>query len=156
MKRADISGGCIGILIGLYALWQALHMPADVVMKIGPGFFPGILAGLLILFSLILVINAFAGRSKGELTPLKLSDPGVRRGLITLLATIIFCVLLKPLGFIPTSLAFLVLMAVVMGRRKPLTLIAAPAIITFSIWLIFEKLLQLSLPPGVLAGLPGL
>lgn len=156
MKRADIVGGCVGILIGAYALWVAQHMPPDVVMKIGPGFFPSILAGILILFSLILILNALLGRSRGEVAPLKLSDPGVRRGLITLAAAFVFCVVLKPLGFIPTSLLFLGVMAFVMGKRTPLALIAPPVIVTLSIWVVFEKLLQLSLPPGVLAGIAGL
>lgn len=44
MKKADIVGGLIGILIGLYAIWEGTKMPEDLVMKIGPSFFPNILA----------------------------------------------------------------------------------------------------------------
>ena len=61
MKTADIFGGIIGILIGLFALWEGAKMPTDVVMKIGPSFFPNILAGCLILFSIVLLINATRG-----------------------------------------------------------------------------------------------
>ena len=150
MKKADIIGGLIGILIGLYAIWEGAKMPEDVVMKIGPSFFPNILATLLILFSVILIINALCGRSKGEVVPLKLSDKGVQRGLITLVAAILFCVALDPIGFIPTAIVFLVFMMRVMGNRKPLQIAIVPPLVTLSIWLIFEKVLNLSMPAGLL------
>ena len=150
MKKADIVGGLIGILIGLYALWEGSKMPEDVVMKIGPSFFPNILAALLILFSLVLIVNALRGKSKGEVAPLKLSDKGVQRGLITLVSAVLFCVVLDPLGFIPTAIIFLVFMMWVMGNRKPAMLAIAPPLVTLTIWLIFEKVLNLSMPAGIL------
>lgn len=150
MKTADIFGGVIGILIGLGAIWEGTKMPTDVVMKIGPSFFPNILAGFLILFSVVLLINALKGKSKGTIAPLRLSDPGVRRGLITLAATIVFCVVLDPLGFILTSIIFLAFMMLVLGKRSALALTTVPPLVTFAIWLVFEKMLYLSLPPGLL------
>ena len=150
MKKADIIGGLIGILIGLYAIWEGSNMPEDVVMKIGPSFFPTILATLLILFSLVLIANALRGKSKGEVTPLKLSDKGVQRGLITLIAAIAFCVALDPIGFIPTAIVFLAFMMWVMGNRKPLMMIVVPPLVTLTIWLIFEKVLNLSMLAGLL------
>ena len=150
MKKADIIGGLIGILIGLYAIWEGTKMPEDPVMKIGPNFFPNILAGFLILFSIVLVFNALRGRSKGEIAPLRLSNKGVQRGLITLVAAVFFCILLDPVGFIPTSIVFLVFMMWVMGNRKPLQMTIAPPLITLTIWLIFEKVLNLSMPAGLL------
>ena len=150
MKKADIIGGLIGILIGLYAIWEGTNMPEDVVMKIGPSFFPTILASLLIIFSLVLIVNALRGKSKGEVTPLKLSDKGVQRGLITLVAAIVFCVALDPIGFIPTAIVFLAFMMWVMGNRKPILMIVVPPLITLTIWLIFEKVLNLSMPAGLL------
>lgn len=150
MKAADIIGGLVGILIGLYAIWEGMNMPTDAVMNIGPSFFPIVLAGFLILFSVVLIINALKGKSKGTVTPLKLSDKGVQRGLITLIASIVFCVVLEPLGFIPSSIIFLVFMMFVMGNRKPLQILIAPPLVTITVWLIFEKVLNLSMPAGVL------
>lgn len=155
MKTADIVAGLVGILLGMYILWEGSAMPTDVVMKIGPSFFPGILAAFLIVCSLALVVTALRGRSKGTVAPLRLSDPGVQRGLITLAASLMYCILLKPLGFIPTSLAYMVFMMVALGRRKPLSLVVAPMVVTLSVWVVFEKVLHLDLPPGVLAVLLG-
>ena len=151
MKVADIIGALIGILIGTYAIWEGTNMPADYIMKVGPSFFPTILSGLLILFSVVLLINALRGKSVGTVEPVNFSEKGVQRGLITLAATIIFCAVLDPLGFIFSSVIFLVFMMLLMGNRKPLQLVIAPALVTGSIWLIFEKILNLSMPAGVLA-----
>ena len=150
MKKADIVGGLIGILIGLYAIWEGTKMPEDLVMKIGPSFFPNILAGFLILFSAILIANALRGKSKGEVAPLRIADKGVQRGLITFAAAIVFCVVLDPLGFLLTSIIFLTFMMWIMGNRKPVALTIAPTVITLAVWLVFEKVLNLSMPAGIL------
>ena len=151
MKVADIFGGAIGILVGLFALWEGSRMPVDVVMKIGPSFFPNILGGLLILFSAILIVNALRGKSKGKIEPYRLSDKGTQRRLITLAAGLIFCVVLEPLGFIPTAIIFLTFMMLIMGKRNPLLIAVIPALITAGVWLVFEKVLALSMPVGILA-----
>ena len=153
MKQADVVGGGVGVLIGSYAIWEAQRMPVDVIMKIGPGFFPTILAALLIVFSLALIANALRGRSIGKAEPFRWSDPGVRRGAVMLVAAALFCLALKPLGFIPISILFLLVMMLVFGNRKPLALLLAPLSVTAGIWVIFEKLLHLNLPQGVLASL---
>ena len=150
MKTADIWGGVIGILIGVLALWEGRRMPADVVMGIGPSFFPNFLAGFLIFFSAILLINALRGKSKGTAEPFRLSDKGVQRGLATLGAAFVFCAVLEPLGFIPTSIAFLAFMILILGKRNPVLLVLAPPLVSFGVWLVFEKVLKLSLPPGLL------
>lgn len=151
MKVADIIGGAIGILIGLYVIWEGSKMPPDLIMKVGPSYFPNILAGLLIFFSACLIVFALLGKSKGSVEPLRLSDKGAQRGLATLAATIVFCVVVEPLGFLPTSVIFLILMMLLMGNRKPWQILIAPPLVTLAIWLIFEKLLKLSMPAGILA-----
>ncbi len=153
MKVADIIGSLIGVLIGVYAIWEGRNMPADRIMKIGPSFFPSILAGLLILFSLVLLVNALRGRSIGTVERARLSDKGVQRGLITLAATLVFCAVVTPLGFMLSSILFLLFMMLLLGNRKPLQLAVAPPLISVAIWVIFEKVLKLSMPAGVLAGI---
>ena len=150
MKTADIVGGLVGMVIGLYAIWEGTKMPPDVVMKIGPSYFPSIMAWLLVIFSVALLINALRGRSKGTLIPLRLSDKGVQRGLITLGATIIYCATLDTIGLIPVSIIFLTFMAWVLGIRAWRVLLFTPSLITITVWLIFEKVLHLALPAGLL------
>jgi putative tricarboxylic transport membrane protein len=70
-----------------------------------------------------------------------------------LAAAILFVALMEPLGFIPTSIVFLTFMMWVLGKRQPLLIGLIPALITAVVWLVFEKLLHLSMPPGVLDSL---
>ena len=153
MKTADLIGGLIGMAIGLFAIWEGTKMPADVVMKIGPSYFPNIMAGMLVLFSAALIVNAQRGKSKGSVTPLCLSDRGTQRGLITLGAAVAFCATLDTIGFFPTSIVFLAFMAWVLGKRSWRVLVLAPPLITLAVWLVFEKVLHLALPPGLLLDL---
>lgn len=155
VRTADLAAGLIGILIGAYTIWEGSTMPPDVVMKIGPSFFPNILAGFLIACSLTLIATALRGRSKGVVAPLRISDSGVQRGLVTLAASLAYCTAFKPLGFIPATLAFMAFMMVVLGRRKPLMLVVAPVVVTLAIWAVFEQILHLDMPPGVLSALLG-
>lgn len=152
MKTADLVGGAIGILLSTIVFWQSSIMPADVVMKIGPGFFPSFLSGGLFIFSALLFISAFRGKSKGGNTPLNLSEKGPQRGLVMLAAAVVFTAVMEPLGFIPTAIVFLTLMMLVMGIRKPVIIVCAPTLITVAVWALFEKLLHLSLPAGILSG----
>ena len=153
MKVADITAGLLGVLLGLWVLWRSANMPVDLVMKIGPGFFPSILAGGLIVFSAALVFKAVRSQFKGRVEARSWSDVGLIRGLITGAAAIAFVAVMEPLGFVPTSIVFLTFMMWVMGKRTPLLMALVPSLVTVAIWLVFEKLLHLSMPPGVLDGL---
>ncbi|MDZ7939184.1 MAG: tripartite tricarboxylate transporter TctB family protein [Rhodoferax sp.] len=153
MKTADIVGGLIGMLIGVLIFWQSALMPTDVVMKIGPGFFPSLMAGGLFLFSAVLLVNALRGKSQGEVQPLKVSDKGAQRGIVLLAAGVAFVLVLEPLGFVLTAITFLTGKMLVMGLRKPAVILCVPALITASVWVVFEKLLHLSLPAGILSSI---
>ena len=96
-------------------------------------------------FLLFLLIRFF-----GRILAVEGADKGVQRGLITLVSAILFCVVLDPLGFIPTAIIFLAFMMWVMGNRKPAMLAIAPPLVTLTIWLVFEKVLNLSMPAGIL------
>lgn len=153
MKVADLVGGIAGVSLGLFAFWVSWNMPADVVMKIGPGFFPAILSGLLVLFSGSLIAKALLSRVRASEDTPRITAEGRWRGALTLVATVAFVAVIESLGFIPTAITFLTFMMLVMGKRKPLAILVFPTLVTVGIWLVFEKLLHLSMPPGILEGL---
>jgi putative tricarboxylic transport membrane protein len=150
VKRIDILSGLIGILIGGYVLVTCQSFPQDVVMKIGPAFFPEILAGGLALFSALLILQALLGRSVGEAQKLSLRDKGIQRILLALAGMIVYCALLKPVGFIIATIPFIMCYMFLLGNRKILQYLWVPAAITAGVYLVFEKLLVLSLPTGLL------
>jgi len=153
MKTADLIGGSSGIALGAYVLYEGSKMPADLIMKIGPSYFPDVLAIGLIFFSLILIVYALLGRAKGQAEAISFKDKGIQRALISLLAIVAYAVLLGPLGY-PIVTVFLVAgIMILLGKRGPLQIAAVSLATTFVVWLLFAKLLMLSMPMGILEDL---
>ena len=156
MKRGDFVAGAIGMAISGGALFIASDFPADVVMKIGPAFFPDMLAGLFLICSAALMVSA----SLAKAVPGVVEDPppvrglslenGILRAVVTVFAVVAFIVALRPVGFIITSTAFLVAMMGLLGLRKPGLMVVVSLGITAGIYIIFERLLGLTLPAGIL------
>jgi len=154
MKKPDIVAGAIGTAIGAWILFEGASFPVDLVMKVGPSFYPNLLAGLLILFSVILAVLGGLGRSKGSSEPLNPGSAGFARAALSLAAAVIYTVLLKPVGFFIMTTLFVLALMTLLGNRRPLQLALVPLGTSVGVWLIFQKLLTISLPAGLLAGLP--
>lgn len=151
MKIADFIGGGLGIALGAYVIYEGAQMPEDHIMKIGPSFFPDLLATGLILFSSVLVIYALFGKAKGHAEPIRLGDKGVQRMLISLFAIVLYAALLKPVGYPICTTLLVGSIMFLLGKRQPAVLIGTSIITTLGVWLIFAKLLKLSMPMGVLS-----
>jgi putative tricarboxylic transport membrane protein len=150
VKRVDIISGMIGILIGAYVMIKCQSYPEDFVMKIGPAFFPEILAGGLIIFSVLLVVQALLGKSIGDVEKISIRQKGVQRVLIALAVMVVYCAVLKPVGFIIATIPFIMFYMFLLGNRKIVQYVWVPAAITLAVYLVFEKVLVLSLPAGLL------
>lgn len=156
MKRGDFVAGAIGVAISGGALLMAADFPADVVMKIGPAFFPDMLAGLFLICSVALMVNAALAKAgpgavedPSQVRGLSL-DNGILRAVVTVFAVIAFVIALRPVGFLITSTVFLAAMMALLGLRKPVLMVVVSLGITAGIYIIFEKLLGLTLPAGIL------
>ena len=153
MKTADLIGGGLGIALGGYVLYEGSKMPADLIMKIGPSYFPNVLAVGLIIFSLILIVYALLGRTKGISEAISFKDKGIQRALISLLAIVAYAVLLIPLGFPISSVLLVSGIMILLGKRGPAQIACVSLATTFVVWLLFAKLLMLSMPMGILEDL---
>jgi len=151
VKFADVVSGMIGILIGVYIMIQCQSYPEDFVMKIGPAFFPEILAGGLIVFSVLLILLALLGKSIGDFQKLSVREKGTQRVLIAVVVMIVYCAVLKPVGFIIATIPFIMIFMFLLGNRNKLQYVWVPVAITLAVYLVFEKLLVLSLPGGLLS-----
>lgn len=151
VKLADVISGMTGILIGAYVFIKCQSYPEDVVMKIGPAFFPEILAGGLIVFSALLILQALLGKSIGDFQKLSIREKGTQRVLLSLAVMIVYCAILKPVGFIIATIPFIMFFMFLLGNRKILQYVWVPVAITMAVYLVFEKLLVLSLPAGLLS-----
>jgi putative tricarboxylic transport membrane protein len=153
VKKADIIAGIIGITIGAYVIVKGLGFPEDHVMKIGPSFFPNFLASGLIICSLVLLIKALLGQSIGEYNPITWSNMGIRRICVAIIYIVVYCAVLKTIGFIIASVLFVILFMRMFGKQKIWKYAVYPFAITGGVYLVFEILLKLTLPAGLLSSI---
>lgn len=150
MKLPDIIAGVTGFVISTYVLITAYHFPEDKVLVLGPHFFPMLLAVGLGALSLGLIFLAVLGKSRPAKAPFSLKDPGVQRSGIALLAIIIYCFVFERLGFIITSAIFLFFLMYLLKRRDYAKMAAISVGVSLMVYGIFNRLLDISLPAGLL------
>lgn len=128
MRKADSTDVTAGILLILAALffgWQTAYLEIGTTRRMGPGFFPMLLTGLLFLTGVIVLIGSL--RREG-------SEPIGQiawRGLCFILpAPIFFGLTVRGLGFVP-SLFFTSLIAAQASKKlKPLQALVLAVLVT--------------------------
>lgn len=100
----DIVCGLLFILIGLFFAIQAYGLDLGTAFRMGPGYFPLVLAGILVILGVVVIIQG----TQLEHEPM---GPIAWRGLLFILpAPIFFGLTVRGLGFVP-SLFFTGLLA---------------------------------------------
>jgi hypothetical protein len=109
-RHQDVWAGLLLIGTGAAALVLARGYPAGTVLRMGPGYFPRVLGGILVLFGLYVAITGLrrGGRIPGGWSP---------RALVVLpLAMVLFGLLVERAGFVP-ALVVLVVGSAAAGRE---------------------------------------
>ncbi|HTO32445.1 MAG TPA: tripartite tricarboxylate transporter TctB family protein [Pararhizobium sp.] len=120
--------GALFIALGGFFIYQCMNLELGTAFKMGPGYFPLVLALILSLLGLVILVQST--RVEGE--PL---GPVAWRGMLFILpAPIFFGLTVRGLGFVP-SLFFTALIACFASQRmKPLTaIILSIALTVFSV-----------------------
>lgn len=136
----DPTNGLCGALLtltGAFFAYQSLGLDIGTSLRMGPGYFPLVLSGVLILLGLVILIQAT--RVSGE--PM---GPIAWRGLLFILpAPIFFGLTVRGLGFIPSLFLTCLIASFASMRMKPLAaIILAAAITVFSV-IVFSYALAL-------------
>lgn len=135
--RTDALCGALFIALGGFFAYQSLGLDLGTAFRMGPGFFPLVLAAILILLGAVILIQS--GKVEGE--PL---GPIALRGIFLILpAPIFFGLTVRGLGFVP-SLFFAALIAAFASHRMgPLMAVLLAAAITVFSVLVFSYALGL-------------
>lgn len=91
-----------------------------------------------------------------EETAEAVDGPDYGRAMLTLAASLLYVALLKPLGFMISSILYLELQMCIMAdkeRRKPAKFLIISVVSVVVIYFVFHNLLQLMLPNGILTGI---
>ncbi len=129
---ANLICGLLLIATGIFFALEALDLELGTAFRMGPGYFPFILACALMLFGAIILFQAF--RMEGE--PI---GPLAWRGMLFILpAPIIFGLTVRGLGFVPSIFLTALIAAFASQRMKPLTAILLAAGLTVFSLLVFS------------------
>jgi putative tricarboxylic transport membrane protein len=149
MRRLTIAASLILAGLAGLTLFEASRLAFGSIRVPQTGFFPSILAFLLLFFSIALLVQTCrqAGGESGE-QPIT-SEAWIRIS-ITLAAMLGFALVLEKLGFLlSTFTVMLVLLRVIEPQKWPRVLAVALATALISYFL-FGRLLNIPLPAGVL------
>ena len=101
LNKKDIWAGLMLIVIGGGAMFIARNYPFGTALRMGPGYFPMVLGGVLILFGLATLAT---GLRDGE----KIQGSWSLRALVILpLSLVLFGVLMEHAGFIPAMMVLI-------------------------------------------------
>ncbi|MGH6808830.1 MAG: tripartite tricarboxylate transporter TctB family protein [Ensifer adhaerens] len=130
---------CGGILtaVGLFFAWQCLSLELGTAFRMGPGYFPLLLAVILTLLGAVILVQSMRVQHE-PMGPIAL------RGILFILpAPIFFGLTVRGLGFVP-SLFFTALIACFASHRmKPLWAIAISLALTIFSAAVFSYALNL-------------
>lgn len=133
------NGLCAALFIGFGAFFalQSLGLEIGTAFRMGPGYFPLVLAIVLILLGAVILVQAvrFEGDPIGHIA---------WRGMLFILpAPIFFGLTVRGLGFIPSIFLTALIASFASGRMKPLAALVLSAGLTLFAFLVFSYALGL-------------
>lgn len=142
--RIDTTNGLCGALLiafGLFFAYQSWIMDMGTALRMGPGYFPLLLAGILVLVGIIVLIQAMRVGSE----PMGLF---AWRGMVLILpAPIFFGLTVRGLGFLPAVFITAFIASFASVRMKPVSALVLSAGVTLFSYLVFSKGLELPYRP---------
>lgn len=152
MKRADIIASILGFGLCFTIFYITASFPEDQVVRVGPAFFPRLLAAGLGVFSTILLLSALIRKNQESTTSFSFKDRGIQRGIISVGATVIYCLLFDYLGFLTCTIVYLIFLMLLLKDRHYLQITLTSILVTIAVFFIFKVLLNITLPMGTLYG----
>ncbi len=100
-NNRDFFGGLMYIVTGAVGWWIARDYPFGSALRMGPGYFPSVLAAMMVAFGVAIMMMGFKNK-------IKITGNWSIRALIVLpLATAVFGWMMEEAGFIPAMLVLI-------------------------------------------------
>lgn len=133
--RIDPTNGLCGalfVVVGLFFLVQSLGLEIGTAFRMGPGYFPLVLSGVLILLGLVILVQST--RAEGE--PI---GPIAWRGILLILpAPILFGLTVRGLGFVPAIFLSALVASFASSRMTPVVALILSALLTVFSVIVFS------------------
>ena len=152
LKTADIISAIIGLLLSAYVWIASASFPQDVVMKIGPDFFPRIIAVAMTIASLFLLVQTLTNKTPEEaVQTLNLKDAGILRALAFLILAVVYVSVMDFLGFIIATIICLLVGMYILKFRNLKNMVLVSLGTAMGVYFAFASILGIQLPSGLLA-----
>ena len=149
-SKADIVAAIFLSLVSFFVFWISKSFPPSKT-GIGVSTFPKLLAGLLIIFSIIIIIQALKNSSFSKKEPIfKEFKKGHKLIIAVIIILIIYIQTLEVLGFILSSFLLLITLMFIFGERRKIILLLVPLLFSVVLYLVFSKMAMVFLPEGII------
>jgi putative tricarboxylic transport membrane protein len=150
-KTLDMIIAAVCIVVGILMFWFTRQFEFGGLQDFGTGFWPRIIATILIACSVGMFFRALLSKDpKMKEIVVDWKSKGMRKVYAAFGVMVLFCVVLHFLGLLIAIFFMIIGIMLVMGERRPLFLICTPVGMTLFIFVAFQVLLKLSLPTGIL------
>ncbi|NUB15458.1 tripartite tricarboxylate transporter TctB family protein [Azospirillum brasilense] len=155
-RSADLFAGAVVAAVAVAAIVVSGGFPtmAGLDTDVGPARFPIIYAGALLVLSAILVIGRLMPKRGAPAAPAEPQAPAeafrFHRVAIGVVATAVYIYMLSLIGYLPTTVVFLIGMMRLMGMRSWVRAPIIAVAVTAFLYLVFLYALQIPLPDGSL------
>jgi putative tricarboxylic transport membrane protein len=134
-----------------YTAWFTMDANLAPFMQrnpIWPSTFPKALSVLGLAASCIILFNLEKGEDIiGDIDYRRLGDYKIGQAIMLLLLMVAYALCLRPLGFIGSTMSFLVLGAFILGERKWHVMLIVAFIATFAVWYLVSEVLGIYMRP---------
>lgn len=136
--RQDLLGGALSVAFGGFVLVHALSYPMGSALRMGPGFFPAVLAGLIIVLGAALTLHGFKARFAHSRAVIHLRPVAAIGAAVTA-----FALTLERFGLAPATIALIVISSFAATPWRPVRTTILALAMTAVVYVIFIAILQM-------------
>jgi hypothetical protein len=136
--RQDLIGGCLSVALGAFVLVAASNYPMGSLLRMGPGFFPCVIAVLIMLLGSALIVGGLRQNSCASSVRVQW------RSILAIGSGIAFFALsLERTGLVPATLGLVLLSSLAEPRWRPRRVVVLAVAATALVYLLFVTVLQI-------------
>ncbi len=147
MDIRNLIGGSVCFALAAFVVLQAQAMGIGTLYNPQAGFMPGLVGGLILLFSFILITQALRARNRR----VRLSDvwdtTGWKKCLLVAVSLALYAIVVSPLGYLAATFLLMAFLLLINRIRWWAALVGAAGL-SVSTWGLFYVLLKTPLPHG--------
>ena len=152
MKLINLISSLAFLILGSGFTFEAMKLRTGSLRNPGPGLFPLLIGGCIVILSLILFLKAALEKPEPGQARIQSTGRGRKGALLILACLVVYFTLFEYLGFLLSN--FFMMLALLLGLERQRWLLVIPLVIIIPIgaYLLFYYWLDIPLPPGVLKG----